>query len=222
MRPRDALPRAYRDRTEAGQELAGQVARLELAGPPVVLALPRGGVPVALPVARALRAPLDVLVVRKIGAPWQPEFALGAIASGGIVLRDAGALADPEVFDAVLAQERHELARRERLFRGDRAPPALAGRSVVLVDDGLATGSTMLVAVRAARAAGATEVIAAAPVGSREAAARIAAEADVTVVPSQPDPFFAVGEWYAAFPQVEDDEVRRLLAAPAAGAGASA
>jgi putative phosphoribosyl transferase len=207
----------YDDRAHAGRELARALAaaRARWTGPLRVLGLPRGGVPVALEVARALDAPLDVLVVRKIGAPGNREFAIGAIAQGGVVVRDpeAGSAAwfPPEAFDAQLVRERAELQRRERAFREGRPPLDLQGTAAVLVDDGLATGATMLAAVRAARQAGATRVVVAVPVASREAQQRVAAEADEVIALQVPPCFMAVGEWYQDFRQVEDDEVRRLL-----------
>lgn len=208
----------FSDRREAGKQLARAVARLRLEPPVIVLGLPRGGVPVAYEVARGLAAPLDVMLARKLGAPWQPELALGAIASGGIVVREPLAeqmLARAAVdFDALIERERAELERRERAYRDERPPPDLHGSSVVLVDDGLATGSTMLAAVRAARQAGARCIVAACPVASAEALERIGAEADETVVLALPSFFMAVGQWYRDFDQVEDEEVRRLLAAP--------
>jgi putative phosphoribosyl transferase len=218
---------AYVDRRQAGRELAAALRRLALRQPPIVLGLPRGGVPVAAEVAAELGAPLDVLTVRKVGAPLNPEFALGAIATGGIVVRDDSAAwfldSDPHEFERLAERERAELRRREAAYRAGRRPLDLRDRSVVLVDDGLATGSTMVAAVRAARAAGAAQIVAAAPVGSAEAVQRLEGEADDVVVPLVPSSLRSVGEWYDEFGQVEDETVQALLrrAASAATAGAA-
>jgi predicted phosphoribosyltransferase len=181
----------------------------------LVLGLPRGGVPVALEVARALDAPLDVMVVRKIGMPGQPEFAIGAIASGGIVVRQlegAPRYAGLEAqFEQLVRRERVELERRELAYRGDAPPLELQDRTVVLVDDGLATGATMMAALRAARQAGAARVVVAAPVASEEAAAMLGDEADQVAILQTPAFLVAIGEWYERFDQLEDDEVRALL-----------
>lgn len=205
----------FTDRRAAGRQLAGAVAGLGLRPPVVVLGLPRGGVPVAFEVARALRAPLDVMPVRKVGMPGQPELALGAIAAGGVIVRQplryAGYGPDAQEFAALAEHERGELERRERLYRAGRPPLELTGKTAVLVDDGLATGATMLAAVRAARQAGAAAVVAAAPVASDEAAALIGAECDAIAILGIPPALQAVGEWYLDFGQVEDREVRELL-----------
>lgn len=214
---RRGYTRGFPDRTAAGRELGAALARRSYAAPPLVLGLPRGGVPVAWEVARALRAPLDVMIVRKVGMPGQPELAIGAIASGNIVVRDPDTLRflpEDADFDALAARERIELERREHAFRGGRPPLALQGRSVILVDDGLATGSTMLAAVRAARQAGATTVIAAAPVASHEAVALLTPECDVVEFLLVPPSLDAIGLWYEDFTQTPDSEVQRLLALP--------
>jgi predicted phosphoribosyltransferase len=180
----------------------------------VVLALPRGGVPVAFEVARALHLPLDALVVRKIGMPDNPEFAIGAIAWGGVIVREPGLEGQrlpASQFEALAQTERRELERRERAYRGRRGPLDLAGRTALIVDDGLATGATMIAAIRAARQAGAQNVIAAAPVTSDDAAARVGAEADDTLFLKIPAYFSCIGEWYDDFRQIEDDEVCTLL-----------
>lgn len=207
--------RRFRDRQSAGRELAQALCKLKLSGELLVLGLPRGGVPVAYEVAQSLGAPLNVLVVRKIGAPSQPELAIGAIASGGVVVREpeaASYLAIPEaLFQRLLQNERVELERREHAYRAGRPPLQLQGRTVILVDDGLATGTTMLAALRATRAAGASMVVVAAPVASNEAVALLRPAADQMLVLQTPPYFFAVGEWYEHFDQTSDEEVQALL-----------
>lgn len=210
----------FADRRQAGRLLAEKVCGLALPPPVLVLGLPRGGVPVAHEVARALGAELDVLVVRKIGMPGQRELAIGAIAAGGIVVREPSVEQFPGLaarFEQLVERERPELERRERAYRGDKPPFDLRGRSVVLVDDGLATGATMIAAIRAARKAGATRVTVAAPVASDEAAALVAAEADDVVIVQTPALLMGVGAWYRDFEQIEDAEVRRLLDQEPAG-----
>ncbi|MEP7226331.1 MAG: phosphoribosyltransferase [Gemmatimonadales bacterium] len=213
-------PRLFRDRTEAGQVLA---ARLEkYAGKPdvIVLALPRGGVPVAYEVARALHAPMDIFVVRKLGIPGQEELAMGAVATGGVrVLNDqvVRGLSIPDyVIDAVVRWETEELKRRERVYRGDRPPPDVRGKTVVLVDDGLATGSTMLAAVRALRQQGPARIVVAVPVASPDTCELLKAHVDEVVCAATPEPFYAVGLWYRDFSQTTDEEVRELLQRTAA------
>jgi len=210
------MSRSFGDRVDAGRQLAQVVAGLGLPAGTIVLGLPRGGVPVAAEIARALDLPLDVLCVRKIGVPHQPELAMGAVASGGAVVRNAEVLAqlpDAEAaFESVLAQERIELERRERLYRGPAVPLSIAGRTVVLVDDGLATGATMEAAVRALQSMGAARIVVAVPVGAPEACDRIAAVADQVVCLVQPMHFASVGQWYDTFDQTQDAEVRTLLA----------
>jgi putative phosphoribosyl transferase len=207
--------RVFADRAEAGLALAREMQRRDLPPPALVLALPRGGVPVAHEVARVLNAPLDVMLVRKVGMPGQPELAIGAVASGDIVVRDHVSEREipgiAEAFDRIAAVERHELRRREQVYRAGLAPLALEGKTVILVDDGLATGSTMLAAVRAARAGGATAVVVAAPVASPQAAQLLRNEADELVILQIPAMLCAIGEWYERFEQLEDDEVCRLL-----------
>lgn len=206
---------AFRDRADAGRVLAAELGHL--AGDPsvVVLGLQRGGVPVAYEVARALGAPLDVLLVRKLGVPGQPELAMGAIASGGVrVLHQAviDSLAiPPEVVEAVADREAAELSRRAQAYRADRPAIDVAGRTVVVVDDGVATGSTMRAAVAALRAQQAGRIVVAVPVGARETCQELAAQADELVCPSMPAPFHAVGQWYDDFRQTTDDEIRALL-----------
>ena len=211
-----ATARVFADRTAAGVELAGALRERKLPPPVQVLALPRGGVPIAHEIALALEAPLDVMLVRKVGLPGQPELAIGAVAAGDIVVRDPTIERHfPDIaqsFDRVAAAERRELLRREAVYRAGLAPLELAGKTVVLVDDGLATGSTMLAAVRAARAGKARRVVVAAPVASVQAAQLLQTEADECVILSIPPVMFAIGEWYEHFEQLEDEEVRRLLA----------
>ncbi|HET9444007.1 MAG TPA: phosphoribosyltransferase family protein [Acidimicrobiales bacterium] len=205
----------YRDRADAGRLLAVAVKGALAELPEVVLALPRGGVPVAAEVAGALGADLDVLLVRKLGVPGHRELAMGAIASGGIRVVNADVVAnagiDPGEAEAVIREEQGELERRARAYRGDRPPPDLAGRRVLLVDDGLATGATMLAAVASARAAGARRVDVAVPVAPRSALDRLAGPADAVVCPLIPDRFYAVGSWYGDFGQVPDGIIRQAL-----------
>ena len=205
----------FADRRAAGRQLARALARKHLRAPVVVLGLPRGGVPVAYEVARLLRAPLDVMPVRKVGMPGQPEVALGAIAASGVIVRSAlgesGLEPGAQEFAALAAREELELLRRERLYRAGRGALELSGKTVIMVDDGLATGATMLAAVRAARKAGAAVIVAAAPIGSDEAAALIGPECDDTVILAIPPSLVAVGAWYEDFSQVEDREVCELL-----------
>ena len=205
----------YADRLEAGRILAGELSAYRDRDDVVVLALPRGGVPVASEVARALGVPLDVFVVRKLGVPGHEELAMGAIASGGVrqVNRDVvDALGIPaHVIDAVAAREQRELERREQGYRGARPPLSLINKTVILVDDGLATGSTMRAAVIAARQQQPARVIVAVPVGAVSTCADLATEADDVVCVRMPDPFVAVGLWYRDFTPTTDHEVRTLL-----------
>lgn len=207
--------RAFADRRSAGVALAAALRAARLTPPLTILALPRGGVPVAYEVARALEAPLDVLPVRKIGMPGQPELAIGAIAAGGVVIQDPMMAADLDEagvdFEQLVGEERAELMRRERLYGGNAARLPLAGRVVILVDDGLATGLTMLAAVHAARSANAIRIVVAVPVASREACALLARESVELIALITPDELRAVGEWYDHFEQVEDEEVLTLL-----------
>jgi len=205
----------FRNRTEAGRRLAQRL--VAYAGLPdvLVLGLPRGGVPVAFEVARALEAPLDVFIVRKLGVPGHEELAMGAIASGGIrVLNDdvVRSLSIPDrVIEAVTARELRELRWRERAYRGDRPPPDVRGRTVILVDDGIATGSTMRAAIAALRRLEPTRLIVAVPTAAPSACDEIRGEADDCICEMMPDPFHAVGLWYEDFSQTTDDEVRDLL-----------
>jgi predicted phosphoribosyltransferase len=205
----------FRDRRDAGRTLAQRLS--DYAGQPgvVVLALPRGGTPVAYEVARALDAPLDVLMVRKLGIPWNEEYAMGAIASGGEQWLDARVVHELGItrsdIESVVAREQRELARRERIYRRDRPPPLLRGRTVILVDDGLATGSTMRAAVRAVRRQQPARTVVAVPVASTEACELLRSEADEIVCAEVPKYFLGVGRWYIDFSQTSDEEVCALL-----------
>lgn len=210
------------DRREAGHLLAAELAFLKDHPQLQVLALPRGGVPVAFEIAQALHAPLDVFLVRKIGMPGHPEYAAGAIASGGIQVMDVipGNAGDRQRLQDVIERETHELARREQAYRGARPAPDLRGKTVVVVDDGLATGATMEVAVRAIRRQQPAMLVAAAPVASASAAQRLAPWVDHLVLGAVPEPFYAVSPCYQRFPQCTDHEVRHLLEASRDGATA--
>jgi putative phosphoribosyl transferase len=206
----------FLDRTEAGKFLAKNLGAYVNQDDVLVLALPRGGVPVAAEVAKRLNVPLDVFVVRKLGVPEHPELAMGAIASGGVrvINRDVvEALRIPDlVSDAVAAQEQEELARRERAYRDDLPSPDVEGKTVILVDDGIATGSTMLAAVAALRQLKAARIVVAAPVVAGATYYQMRRAADDVAAVMVPDQFRGVGEWYEDFSQTTDDEVRQLLA----------
>lgn len=210
------MQRIYADRADAGRALAAALESHHGARGTIVLGLPRGGVPVAYEIAERLELPLDVLVVRKLGLPSQPELAMGAIASGGALVRNEEVVrylrGRDDAFEAVRAGEQRELERRERDYRGDRPPLDLRDRTGILVDDGLATGATMEAAVRALKALGARRVVVAVPVASPEARDRIASVADEVVCLAAPMFFSAVGQWYHDFGQTSDEEVRDLLA----------
>jgi putative phosphoribosyl transferase len=212
----------FADRSAAGQALGLELQHHTLAAPGadvsklLVLALPRGGVPVAAEVARALSAPLDVLTVRKVGLPEQPELALGAVAAFDVVVRDPLGLLhgrDAGTFEQLAVKERLELKRREQVYRAGCAPLQLAGQTVVLVDDGLATGATMLAAVRAARQGQASQVIVAVPVASPQAVSLLAREADRVIALHAPPELTSVGQWYQDFTQLDDHTVCELLKA---------
>src|SRR6195256_4817063 len=194
------MNKPFRDRREAGHLLAEKLSVYANRPDVIVLALPRGGVPVAYEVARALNAPLDVFLVRKLGVPGHEEFALGAIATGGVrVLNEdvvRGLRIPPDVIDAIAAKEQRELERREHLYRGDRPPPDVRGRTVILVDDGLATGSTMLAAVKALQTQRPARIVVAVPTASAETCEELRSEADEVVCATTPEPFRAVGLWY--------------------------
>ena len=205
----------FTDRIEAGRLLGEELLGHKVPASGIVLALPRGGVPVGFEVAAALRVPLDVEVVRKLGVPWQPELAMGALAGGSVYVdRDLTRQLDisEAQIDATVAREAAEAARRERLYRDDRPAPELGGRTVVLVDDGLATGSSMLAAVHHVRSRGAARIVVAVPVSSVKAYRHMTLVAGECVCLATPEPFSAVGLWYRDFTQVTDSEVRDLLA----------
>lgn len=205
----------FQNRVEAGRQLAAALARYD--GDPnlLVLALPRGGVPVAFEVARALRAPMDLFLVRKLGVPGHEELAMGAVATGGVrVLNDdvVNGLRIPDhTIERVVDAESRELERRDAAYRGARPAPNVKGRTVVLVDDGLATGSTMRAAVLALRQQSPERIVVGVPVASPEVCAQFRAEVDDIICVATPEPFYAVGYWYQDFSQTTDDEVRDLL-----------
>lgn len=205
----------FLNRREAGVELAAKLSRFAGRRDVVVLGLARGGVPVAFEVARRLRAPLDVFVVRKLGAPGQEEFAIGAIASGGVRVLNTEAIRvlgiEPAVIERLTSLELQELQRRERDYRDDRPPLNLKGRTVIVVDDGLATGATMQAAITALRKRHPMEIIAAAPVVASQTCEYLRTTADDCVYVQCPDPFHGVGMWYVDFSPTSDDEVRSLL-----------
>jgi len=210
----------FANRRDAGRTLAGLLTGLRARHDVVVLALPRGGVPVAFEVATALEAPLDVFIVRKLGVPGHEELAMGAIASGGVCVLNDGIITShgitPAVVEQAIARESAELERRARLYREGRPLVSVREATALLVDDGLATGSTMRAAVQAARAQGAASVVIAVPVGAAETCRELASIADTLTCARTPAYFRSVGEWYADFAQTTDDEVRALLAAAGA------
>ena len=211
------ITKFFRNRCEAGRFLAQKLAEYTNDPNVVVLALPRGGVPVAFEVAEALKAPLDIFVVRKLGVPGHDELAMGAIASGGIRVLNPTVLdyldISDEMIERVAARENRELQRRERLYRGTRPMIDVQGRTVIVIDDGMATGSTMRAAVRALRQQKPKKIIVAVPVGARETCESFAKEVDsMCVCAITPEPFGGVGLWYTDFEQTSDEEVRQSLA----------
>jgi putative phosphoribosyl transferase len=205
----------FQDRRDAGRRLAEHLSEYENRSDIVVLGLARGGLPVALEVAKALNAPLDVLVVRKLGVPGHRELAMGAIASGGVRVMNESIVRSLSISSAqvnsVADEEQKELERRERKYRGDKERLEVAGRTVILVDDGLATGASMRAAVTALRMQGPDRIVVAVPTGARITCLEFETEVDELVCLTTPDPFFAVGAWYEDFSQTTDEEVHRLL-----------
>ena len=216
---------AFADRAAAGRALADPLRQYAGRGDVVVLALPRGGVPVAVEVAAAIGAPLDLFLVRKLGTPGHHELAMGAIASGGIRVVNADIVhrygMTQAAIEAVAEEEQQELERRDAVYREGRAPLPLEGRAVILIDDGLATGSTMRAAVQAVRQRNPARVVVAVPVGARETCDELSALADEVVCARMPEPFYSVGQWYLDFGQTTDEDVRRLLRAHARGTARS-
>jgi putative phosphoribosyl transferase len=210
--------RRFRNRAEAGSALAEELAAYAGSEDVIVLGLPRGGVPVAAEVARRLGAPLDVFLVRKLGVPGREELAFGAIASGGarVLNRDVVASLgiDAATIEAVVAREQAELERRAEAYRGTAEPPDVRGRTVILVDDGLATGASMRAAVEAVRGLGPERVVVAVPAAARQTCEELASDVDEIVCLLTPEPFFAVGMWYADFSETTDEDVRALLREP--------
>lgn len=205
----------FKDRTAAGQVLAQRLADYANRPNVLVLALPRGGVPVGFEVAQALNAPLDVLIVRKLGVPNNEELAMGAIASGGVRILNQNIVEQiqipNQVIASVAAQEQRELERRETMYRGDRPFPDLKGKIVILVDDGLATGATMWAAIIAVRQKQPQEIVVAVPVAATETCEEICSKVEKFICANMPRAFYSVGMWYEKFPQTTDDEVRELL-----------
>ena len=206
----------FHDRVDAGQLLAGELKKYANRPDVLVLALPRGGVPVGHEVARALNAPLDVFIVRKLGVPGQEELAMGAVASGGVRVlneRVVQMLRIPEpVIDVIAERETDEIARREREYRDARPPPDVRGKTIILIDDGLATGATMMAAVRALRQLDPARIVVAVPTAAPDTCEALREEVDEMICAATPEPFHAVGLWYEDFSQTSDEEVRELLA----------
>jgi putative phosphoribosyl transferase len=205
----------FADRRQAGRKLASQLANYANNSDVLVLGLPRGGVPVAFEVARALRAPMDVFLVRKLGVPGHEELAMGAIATGGVRVVNEEVTNQMDIsssaIDEVARLEEQELKRRERLYRRDRAPPNVQGRTIILIDDGLATGSTMRAAATALAKMQPSKIVVAVPVAAAETCADLRSEVDEVICGATPEPFMAVGAWYSDFEQTTDQEVRELL-----------
>jgi len=206
----------FRDRAEAGRILATKLRHYADKPDAIILALPRGGVPVAFEVAQALHLPLEIFVVRKLGVPGQRELAMGAIASGGVRVINEGLVRglgiSKEEIDVVAGQEQQELDRRERVYREGRPMPDVRGRTVLVVDDGIATGTTIQAAIQALRALQVARVVVAVPVAPAEATEVLRRRADEVICVAEPEPFFAIGQWYENFPQLDDENVRALLA----------
>jgi putative phosphoribosyl transferase len=213
----------FPDREEAGRRLAALLATQPLEPPILVLGLPRGGVPIAVAIGQALGVPVDVLVVRKLGAPFNPELAVGAMALGGVVVYNEELLAqlglDEESLAPLREREKVELERRERAYRGSRPPPAIAGKTVILADDGIATGATMAAAAAAVRKLAPREIVVAAPTCAVDAARRLRRIADRVLVLATPEPYIAVGAWYERFDQLTDGQVVELLSSGGETAG---
>jgi putative phosphoribosyl transferase len=211
----------FADRAEAGRILASKLSAYSRRNDVIVLGLPRGGVPVAFQVAQALHAPLDVFVVRKLGTPWNSELAMGAIASGGVQVLDLSIVKElcvtEEAIQDVVDSEHRELERRERLYRGNRPPLELAHKTVILVDDGIATGSSILAAVSAIRRRQAARVVVAIPVAPASGCSAIRMEADEVISVAEPEVFLAVSQWYENFSEISDEDVRMLLEEAAGG-----
>lgn len=211
-----AVEQRFLDRRDAGRHLADRLTAYAHRDDVTVLALPRGGVPVAAEIAQALEAPLDILVVRKLGLPGQPEYAMGAIASGDVRVLNTQVLQQLAIsysaIDLVTRAETRELHRREKLYRGDRPMPPVEGRQVILVDDGMATGASMRAGVQALRELRPARIVVAVPVSSAETCQLITQDADEVICARTPERFRSVGQWYERFEQTTDEEVRRLLA----------
>jgi len=210
-----SLHTTLQDRTEAGRRLVEPLLKYAQRPDVIVLALPRGGVPVAYQVVKALDVRLDLMLVRKLGVPSNPEFAMGAIASGGIQIRNEQALRahpiSPAAFEAVVARETRELQRREQLYRGARPPLQLKGQVVILIDDGLATGASMMAAIRAVRMQAPARIVVAVPVAPLETVEALSFEVDEVICPLMPEWMMSIGYWYLNFPQTPDEEVIDLL-----------
>lgn len=213
-----------RNRVHAGQLLAQALQRYAGRNDVIVLALPRGGVPVAFEVASALKAPLDLMLVRKLGSPGQEELAMGAIATGGVRVMNVDVVdmlrISDEAIEAVARREEKELERRQKAYRGTAPPPELRDQCVILIDDGIATGATIRSAIRAVRAQGPSRIVVAAPVAPEETVDVLKREADEVVCLATPEPFTAIGCWYHEFPQTSDEEVKDLLARASKSAAA--
>lgn len=213
----------FADRTEAGRLLGRALSHYAGRDDVLVLALPRGGVPVAFEVIQAIHAPLDLMLVRKLGTPGQEELAMGAIASGGVRILNMDIVnslgISERTIEEVAARERRELERRQRAYRGERPPPAVEGRCVILIDDGLATGATMRTAIKALRQQKPRRIVVAVPVAPVETVEMLRDEADEVVCLATPEPFFAIGRFYRDFPQTSDEEVKELLSRAWAKAG---